>query len=314
MKLCTVLLGLLAFAWQDTQLSWTGCGITRHAFMQELVKAYEHETGTKVELSGGGATKGIRAVSKGTSQLGGSCRHAVQHKDEKDVTLVPVAWDALVVVTHAENPIESIGADQLAKAFSGTIEDWSELGVPDLGPVRVHARAGKTSGVGFMARLLLFFNQDKEFATTVEHPSSGPLEEAVEKDRAAIAVTGMASARRRPGLKILALNGVKPTAETILDESYDLIRPLYLTIRRDRRGGGPAADFVEFALSEKGQAAIASTGSIPIRSAGARLFPLFFKKLRKAEQEVARHRAGLVVMSNMMEMPIEDLLKAEFEE
>ena len=45
------------------EVSWTGCGITKKAFMTEIAKAYEKNTGVKVALSGGGATKGIRTAS-----------------------------------------------------------------------------------------------------------------------------------------------------------------------------------------------------------------------------------------------------------
>ena len=46
-------------------LNWTGCGITKKAFMKELAAAYEANTGSSVKLTGGGATKGIRAASAG---------------------------------------------------------------------------------------------------------------------------------------------------------------------------------------------------------------------------------------------------------
>ena len=63
-------------------LSWSGCGITKLAFMGELAKAYEAKTGIGVKLSGGDATKGIRAVAAGTSDLGGTCRHWLKGVDD----------------------------------------------------------------------------------------------------------------------------------------------------------------------------------------------------------------------------------------
>ena len=44
----------------DETLKWAGCGISKKAFMSEMSKAYTKKTGVKVDLSGGGATKGIR--------------------------------------------------------------------------------------------------------------------------------------------------------------------------------------------------------------------------------------------------------------
>jgi len=52
-------------------LTWTGCGISRKAFMAELALAYEKETGVHVELSGGSAAKGIRQVAANNAHMGG---------------------------------------------------------------------------------------------------------------------------------------------------------------------------------------------------------------------------------------------------
>ena len=41
------------------ELTWTGCGITKKAFMAEIAKVYEEKTGIKIRISGGGATRGI---------------------------------------------------------------------------------------------------------------------------------------------------------------------------------------------------------------------------------------------------------------
>ncbi len=55
---------LLAATPQDNKkLSWAGCGISKSAFMGEMAAAYEKKTGIKIDLIGGGATKGIRQVS-----------------------------------------------------------------------------------------------------------------------------------------------------------------------------------------------------------------------------------------------------------
>ncbi|WP_455210225.1 hypothetical protein, partial [Kaarinaea lacus] len=45
---------------ESNVIHWAGCGITKKAFMAELAAAYEAKTGIKVDLQGGGATRGIR--------------------------------------------------------------------------------------------------------------------------------------------------------------------------------------------------------------------------------------------------------------
>ena len=47
----------------DRSILWAGCGITKKAFMTEMAKSYQKDTGIKIILQGGGATKGIRGVA-----------------------------------------------------------------------------------------------------------------------------------------------------------------------------------------------------------------------------------------------------------
>ncbi|MCU7891618.1 MAG: hypothetical protein KZQ78_08370 [Candidatus Thiodiazotropha sp. (ex Ustalcina ferruginea)] len=67
-----LLLALLPFSVQALELSWVGCGITRNAFMADLAAAYELETGISINIAGGGATKGIRAIAARQADIGGA--------------------------------------------------------------------------------------------------------------------------------------------------------------------------------------------------------------------------------------------------
>lgn len=261
-----VLLGSSSLSCWAAELNWTGCGITKKAFMKELAAAYEKKTGTVIKITGGGATKGIRAASAGTTDLGGSCRHWLRevdggiHAQEKDAELVQVAWDALVLIVNPENTVDSISLDQVRKVYDGKITNWSELGGDD-SPIGVVARKSKTSGVGLMFRVLAFGNPDYDIgARALLVKSTGPLEKKVEKVKTAIAIDGVSSARKRD-VRFLKLDGISPTRENIAAGKYTLFRPLYLTINRNN-SSKQARAFVEFALSQEGQAIISGQGTV----------------------------------------------------
>ena len=92
---------------EESALNWVGCGISKKAYMIELAKVYEQQKGIKINVQGGGATKGIRDVSSGTADLGGACRfHLPGNEMEKSAGFEPVAWDALVVIVHKDNPVD----------------------------------------------------------------------------------------------------------------------------------------------------------------------------------------------------------------
>jgi len=243
-------------------LHWAGCGITKKAFMAELASAYQRKTGLEIVLEGGGAAKGIRRVGDKSVALGGTCRPKLpDHEEEMRTRLNPVAWDALTVIVHPQNPVDNITLDDLKALLEGKITNWSELGGNDQ-PVDLLVRRGKYSGVGRTLRELVFNDYDKAFVSEHLFKSSGPLEEAVEANTNAIAVTGVSSSRKRL-VKQLMLNGKAPNYDNIRDGSYLLYRPLYITFNPAHPQYRQVRKFVDFAHSRMGRDIIRRAGSVP---------------------------------------------------
>lgn len=266
-------------------LKWVGCGISKKAFMKELAAGYEKKTGIKVELAGGGATRGIREAAANKADLGGSCRFKINGNHlEQDAYFEPVAWDALVVITHPKNPVKNITLDQIRGVYLGKITNWKELGGNDA-PIRLMARRGKISGVGRAIRKLVFADFDQEFAATDVVKSSGPLEKAIEKDVNAMGITGISSARKRK-VNILALEGHKPSYENIRNGEYLLYRPLYLVMSQQSKEKKEVQDFVKFAHSIEGRKIIKANGTVPYLEALQLV-------MRQVDQEDRANERGL---------------------
>lgn len=255
-------------------LQWVGCGISKKGFMEELANAYEKESGVKIELEGGGATKGLRQVSSGKSDLGGSCRMPLvyMNKDgsyqveslEHKLMLIPIGWDALVVITHKKNQlVAEISRKQLKQVLTGEITHWRQLGANTNQPINLYLRSGKISGVGLTLRQQLFNNRDQEFTQQATYlPSSSKIEKAVEDDLYALAVSGVSSSSHRQ-LNMLSLEGVSPTMENLREGNYHLYRMLFLVAPPDLIEKPEHKAFVDFALSVRGQKAIRKTGTLP---------------------------------------------------
>jgi phosphate transport system substrate-binding protein len=273
-----IILGtLLVFpSWTFADLSWTGCGISKKAYLTEVAKAFEKDTGIKIDISGGGATKGIRAVFNEETDIGGSCRHLIKDPQEKNIRLHPVAWAALVIITNKANPVDNITHEHLKKVFLGQITNWKDLGGDDH-PIEVFIRKGKISGVGMMARELVFGNADLDFAGgTREFKSTGPLEKAVVKERYAIALDGISSAKKRD-VKFLTLNGKSPIVENIASGQYILYRPLYLVTKKMMTP--EVKEFIAYIKSKQGQEIIASQGTVTMKQ-GTNLWKPYRKNMK----------------------------------
>ena len=257
---------LLTAKEQDT-ITWAGCGITKKSFMAEVAVAFEKKTGVTIKLEGGGATRGIRDAAAGKIHLGGSCRMTLPLHDpsELHVTLHPVAWDALAVILHKDNPVKNISSEQIRLIYRGKIKNWKQLGGVDA-PIHLYVRKGMISGVGYAIRQYVFQDSRVDFVTNKKYvvKSSGPLEKAVEKDPHAMGITGVSSARKR-NVKLVGIDGFVPSYDNIRDGNYIFYRPLYLVT-----GSSPSDSvktFIEFVQSAEGSQIIRDNGTVPYMDA-----------------------------------------------
>ena len=69
----------------------------------------------------------------------------------------------------------------------------------------------------------------------------------------------------KEGIKLLGVDGVIPSDETIKDGTYPVTRPTYLVIRKDSAKDSVARRLVKYFVSNEGQQAIANAGYVPIR-------------------------------------------------
>lgn len=249
------------------ELTWTGCGITKTAFMKEVAAGFEKKTGIRIKLVGGGATKGIQFAASNKTDIGGSCRHrltvnGVAVGTELRTNIHQVAWDALVAITHPSNSVADISTANLKKVFNARVSNWKELGGANR-KIIVVSREGKYSGEGQMFRVLVFGYQEHDFLVkSKEFSSTEPLEAYVEQTPNTLAVDGVSSAKRRK-VKILSLDGVPPTKANIAAGRYPLFRPLYLVT--NTQPSPEVTQLIEFALGPEGQKIISDQGTVNLQ-------------------------------------------------
>lgn len=286
--LVLLLLPGLALATVDTkpaELNWVGCGISKKAYVTDLAATFEKNTGIHININGGGATKGIRDVNSGVADLGGSCRYSLPDDPrEAGIGLEPIAWDSLVMITHKDNPVDSITLENVQRLYEGKITNWSELGGNDQ-PVELFVRKSKNSGVGRTFRKLVFSDFDQQLHSARTFKSSGPLEKAIMENSNAIAVTGISSARLRD-VKILKLDDIEPTTSNVRRGKYKLYRPLYLTYNPRSPRLETVKDFIRFCHSSEGREVMRANGVVPYKEA----LSLIMKQI---EQDDSAFKRGL---------------------
>jgi len=74
-------------------------------------------------------------------------------------------------------------------------------------------------------------------------------------------------------VELMAIDGIIPTKENISSGKYPLYRPLFLTLKKSN-SNPIAREFVDFILSDEGQAIISNQGTVNLKE-GEKLVSLW---------------------------------------
>jgi len=260
------------------ELNLVNCYVSKTAYISELAIAYQRRTGNQINVHAGNSSSAFRDVHNGVADIAGTSRYLIPNElGETGVELLPVAWDALAFIVHKDNPVESISIDQAKAIYTGKINNWSKLGGADQ-KIEVFALKNKISGNGHTLRDLLFSNVDKNIKASRVFDSSELLEQAIVENPNAIAITGVSSARVQD-VKIVALDGVTPSVDSIKSGDYSLYRPLFLSYDPASTNIESVKDFIRFVQSKSGRDLMRSKGVVPYREA----MSLVMKKVYESE-------------------------------
>ncbi|MCP4399719.1 MAG: hypothetical protein GY801_20740 [bacterium] len=166
-----------------------------------------------------------------------------------------LALDGIAVLVNPENPIDSLNREQILRIFSGGIQDWSQLG-GEAGRITPYI---PDDGFGSFEAFTQLMPADTAFSPAAEIlASESALSNAVLADRNGIAFVRLAQVG---SAKILAVTidgalSMRPDTTNVRTEDYHLSYRLYL-YRSPGVENPLARDFVEFALSQKGQQIVA---------------------------------------------------------
>ena len=182
------------------------------------------------------------------------------------LTLTPVGREAFVFFVNAGNPVSGLTGGQLRGIYSGTIGNWREVGGPDgkIAPFQRRKESGSQSrmerfmaGTGLvappreyeiwdMAGIVSSVARYHNYRHAIGYSFLFYVEHIVDAE----------------GIKLLAVDGVRPCLETVRDGSYPLLDDIYaVTTENSREDAGKV---VEWILSPQGQRLVRLNGYVPL--------------------------------------------------
>jgi phosphate transport system substrate-binding protein len=272
----------LCFSWntvtQAVELNWSGCEVSRTAYINDLAPAFETQTGIRINLlTGADSTRGIHDVHSGKADIGSTSRDSLAHEHrDTGIELVPVAWNALRIIVSRDNSVTNLSLDQLQAIFSGKTTNWSELG-GDKHNIEVYVYQQDNSAAGRIRDILFTDNRTKiKSSRTFDVYESLVL--ALIKNPHAIAISDDSHVDT-PNLKIVAVNGVMPSVENLKSGDYGLYSPLYLAYNPSSSKIDSIRNFISYLNSKAARAIMRSNGVVPYTEA----LRLVMKKVRENE-------------------------------
>lgn len=219
-------------------------------------------------------TQSFRELMSGKADLLISAEPAESIWQEKEENgfeweMEPFAIDGLVFIVNADNPVDSLTVEQIRKIYTGEITDWSEVGGEDLDivPFQRNAEAGSQTA---MLKLVMGDLPMMDAPTDYVMSEMGALIKAVASYDGTAAAIGYTvyyyanDMKMADGLKILAVEGVTPDADTIRSGDYPFLNNYYVLVAAGLPEDAPAKRLYNWILSREGQRLVAHEGYVSV--------------------------------------------------
>lgn len=186
----------------------------------------------------------------------------------KDLVMVPVCYDAFVFLVNSENPVDALTADEIRKIYSGTIRLWDEVGGEKALPIAAYQRPHGSGSQTAMEELVMQgWNLTAAESAYISDGMSDLIAQIGSYDNAKEAlgysylyyVNGL---YKSGDVKVLSVDGAAPTDENLQSGAYPFTVYYYAVYEK---GNEVAEKFVNWMISDEGQACVKQAGYVPLR-------------------------------------------------
>lgn len=221
-----------------------------------LGEAFQSETGISFTYNPTGSGSGIQAVSEGRCDIGLSSRELKEEEKNSGLVGTVLAYDGIALIVNTENKVVDLTLEQIAKIYTGEIKNWSEIGGNDQEIVLIGREAGSGTRDGFEA----ITDTEDKCVYRQQLTSTGDVITAVSQNPGAIGYASVASIKDT--VKVVRVDGVTPSEETIKNGSYVVQRPFLLVTSSKTELSESAQKFFDYITSEQAKSIISNAGVV----------------------------------------------------
>jgi phosphate transport system substrate-binding protein len=189
------------------------------------------------------------------------------------------ALDAFVFLVNVENPTDQLSLGTIRDIYAGKIKTWTAAGV-DVGnaaaTINAYQREPNSGSQELMKSMVMGSTAIVDAPEMIVQTMAGPYN-ALGGNPA----TGSAGDRlglgysvyyyaavmfSDPQVKMIGIEGVKPTSATVASRSYPLAAEVYVVTRKDAKPDSAAIKYRDWLLSPDAQRVVKQSGYVPVSS------------------------------------------------
>ena len=175
-----------------------------------------------------------------------------------ELEMAPIGRDGLVFLVNISNPVESLTPGQLVSIYSGKTRNWKEVGGADA-TIKAFQRPYRSGSQTMMDELVMKGVPMAETEGELVIGMMGDLVDAVAVFDSSQPSIGynvyyfVSRMEMNENVRLLAIDSVEPTTESISDGSYPFVSDFYAVIRADTPAESPARVLYDWIQSADGQ-------------------------------------------------------------
>lgn len=179
-----------------------------------------------------------------------------------------IGRDALVFIVNEDNPVQSLTQDQLREIYAGHITNWKDVGGDDT-PIVAFQRGEDSGSQTLFQNLLIQDGELMEAPTELAPASMGGLVDSIASYNNSANAIGFSvyyyidQMYSQPGLRLLAVENVTPSNDTIASQEYPLCNDFYAVIRASAAADSPERQVYDWLSTEDGVRCIEKAGYVP---------------------------------------------------
>ena len=228
--------------------------------MEKEAMGYKEENpNATVEVQQIGSSAGIKNAIEGVSEIGMSSRE-LKDAEKSEVTETVIAYDGIALVVHPSNKAENLTIEQIKGIYTGAITNWKEVGGKDAPIVAVSREDGSGTREAFQ-EIAGYTSEELDKKATIAE-GNGSVKTTVSTNENAIGYISFE--QLGDSVKDLKVEGIEAIPEKVLNKEYKLSSPFLVVYKEDKLTEG-GKKFIDYILSDKGQAIVEEAGGIKVK-------------------------------------------------